>query len=173
MTLSLAQTSFSAKRPSIVAKFTARGLRRVDPLCQMPKLCQTPRARVTPGAFASLQGLVPCATVTDNPEVAEQQTNGNTPRVDCSPLVPRGAALQKVVSRDSTREAFAYCHVTRMAVSGQRPGRVTHTQESAGADVTKEFMKRSSEEAVQLTPHTKGKPICDFARIFNLLQVLA
>lgn len=69
------------------------------------------------------------AMLRDVPLTNEIQVKGNTPRVDCRPLVPRGAARRIDRFRAA---AFAYRHVTRMEVPGQRIGRVCHTQDAIG-----------------------------------------
>ena len=53
-----------------------------------------------------------------NPAVTEQQTKGNTPRVDCRPLIPEGAH-SKFCFRPLRAVAFAYAHVTRRGHFGQ------------------------------------------------------
>lgn len=67
------------------------------------------------------------AMLRDVPLTNEIQVKGNTPRVDCRPLVPRGATLSNWTAY---AVAFAYRHVTRMAVPGQRIGRVNRTQDA-------------------------------------------
>ncbi|MFN4249845.1 hypothetical protein [Deinococcus sp.] len=67
------------------------------------------------------------AMLRDVPLTNEIQVKGNTPWVDCRPLVPRGAARPNLTAY---AVAFAYRHVTRMAVPGQRTGRVCHTQDA-------------------------------------------
>lgn len=69
------------------------------------------------------------AMLRDVPLTNEIQVKGNTPRVDCRPLVPRGATRPNLTAY---AVAFAYRHVTRMAVPGQLTGRVCHTQDAIG-----------------------------------------
>ncbi len=76
-----------------------------------------------------MHGAAIVAMLRGAPEITENLIKGNTPRVDCRPLVPRGAAHANLTA---FAVALAYCHVTRMAVPGQRTGRVCHTQDAIG-----------------------------------------
>ena len=66
------------------------------------------------------------------PEVTEQQTKGNTPRVDCRPLIPEGAH-SKVEFVPLQAVAFAYAHVTRRGHFGQRTEHL-HTVEGSASE---------------------------------------
>ena len=63
------------------------------------------------------------------PAVTEQQTKGNTPRVDCRPLIPEGAH-SKFVFRPRKAVAFAYAHVTRRGHFGQWTGQPQRVDEA-------------------------------------------
>lgn len=82
---------------------------------------------VTPATFALSRAIVG-----GTPVITEQPINGNTPRVAGRPLVPEGVTHRNLVCRLNA-VAFAYPQDTRLLGSGQRTGRVNHTQDRAGA----------------------------------------
>lgn len=67
--------------------------------------------------------------LSDIPAVTEQQTKGNTPRVDCRPLIPEGAHY-RLIFRPRKAVAFAYAHVTRRGHFGQRTGQPHRVDEA-------------------------------------------
>lgn len=106
---------------SLAGMFEGRTARQVVQLPPAASIASTLELPLTNGLGRAM--------LRDVPLTNEIQVKGNTPWVDCRPLVPRGAARRI----DRFRAvAFAYRHVTRMAVPGQRTGRVCHTQEAIG-----------------------------------------